>query len=405
MAKLYRSLTSFTDFGPYIHKIILPIGEEVEGKYLEKDSFSVYVERKDLTNGQLIEDRISWESKETFPSKGYCEVISNYVSDEHGNPVDKSQYITLELATHPFYSLTSQLSMTNGFNRFVFNDFQITQGKEIHGCESKITGLIYDRLLSNEHPEKHRWFHGKQYALFVPTQGMAKHPLIIWLHGAGEGGEDPSIAYLGNQVTNLAKDKVQGYFGGAYVLVPQSPTVWMDDGKGEISLSGKSIYGPSLKKLIDEVLEIHGDIDRDRIYIGGCSNGGFMTMRMIIDYPDFFAAAFPVCEAILDEKITDEEIKRILHIPIWFTHAKNDTIVNAELFSIPTYKRLKELGHNNVHLSYFDTVVDSRGYRYEHFAHASWICMLNDDCRLDYDGEAVLWEGKEVSLLQWLAKQ
>lgn len=44
---------------------------------------------------------------------------------------------------------------------------------------------------------------------------------------------------------------------------------------------------------IEEFVELHKDqIDADRIYIGGCSNGGFMTMRMIVDYPKYFAAAY-----------------------------------------------------------------------------------------------------------------
>ena len=50
--------------------------------------------------------------------------------------------------------------------------------------------------------------------------------------------------------------------------------------------------------MIDEFIDLHPDIDRDRVYIGGCSNGGFMTMRMLLSYPDFFAAAYPVCEAL-----------------------------------------------------------------------------------------------------------
>lgn len=31
--------------------------------------------------------------------------------------------------------------------------------------------------------------------------------------------------------------------------------------------------------------------------------------------------------------------------------------------------------------------------------------MLNDDCRVDYDGQPVQWQGREVSLLEWLAEQ
>ena len=54
-----------------------------------------------------------------------------------------------------------------------------------------------------------------QRASFTPkgakTDGV-KNPLIIWLHGAGEGGIDIDITLLGNEVTALAKKDIQKYF-------------------------------------------------------------------------------------------------------------------------------------------------------------------------------------------------
>jgi predicted peptidase len=236
--------------------------------------------------------------------------------------------------------------------------------------------------------------------------------LIIWLHGAGEGGYDTAIAYTGNKVVNLSSPNIQKFFDGAYVLAPQIPTMWMDDGSGQYTQSGKSKYVKALKALIDEFAELHSDIDENRIYIGGCSNGGFMTMRMIIDYPGFFAAAYPVCEALYNAVITDQNINDIRNTPIWFTHAKNDTLVKPEETVIPTYQRLIKAGAPNVHFSFFDKVIDTsgkfkdaEGNPFEYFGHASWIYMLNDECALDFDGSPVKAGGKEVTLLQWLAMQ
>ncbi|GEM_PF-2969074 len=48
---------------------------------------------------------------------------------------------------------------------------------------------------------------------------------------------------------------------------------------------------------------------------------------MLIAYPEMFAAAYPICEALGDQYVTDEDIDRIKKIPIWFTHAANDSIV------------------------------------------------------------------------------
>ena len=126
-----------------------------------------------------------------------------------------------------------------------------------------------------------------------------KLPLIIWLHGAGEGGSDNDIVTLGNEVTALIDTPIQNYFKqGAWVLTPQAPTMWMDNGNG-YTTDGSSIYTENLMSLMDQFVKEHQEIDPNRIYIGGCSNGGFMTMNMIMNYPDYFAAAYPICDASL----------------------------------------------------------------------------------------------------------
>jgi predicted peptidase len=187
----------------------------------------------------------------------------------------------------------------------------------------------------------------------------------------------------------------------------------MNDGSGQYGRTGKSKYGVALKALIDEfIFRNDAAIDTNRIYIGGCSNGGFMTMRMVLDYPNFFAAAYPVCEALFNDVISDADIEAIKHVPIWFTHSKDDLIVKPEETVIPTYKRLIKAGAKNVHFSFFDKVVDihglfadEKGEPFNYIGHFSWIYALNDDCHLDYDEKSVVVEGKKVSLMDWLAMQ
>ena len=130
-----------------------------------------------------------------------------------------------------------------------------------------------------------------------------KNALIIWLHGQGEGGTDPTVTLLGNKVTALSDAGIQKYFTvnggtqGAYVLAPQSPTMWMDyDGNfNRVDATHKdSYYAEALWELIQKFVTENPDIDTNRIYIGGCSNGGFMTMQMIEKHADYFEAAFPI---------------------------------------------------------------------------------------------------------------
>ena len=79
--------------------------------------------------------------------------------------------------------------------------------------------------------------------------------------------------------------------------------------------------------LIVEFVNGHPEIDATRLYIGGCSNGGYMTINMLVSYPGVFAAAYPVCEPYANDWLTGEKLAALADTPIWLTAAKSDTIV------------------------------------------------------------------------------
>lgn len=419
----YYSITRITDFGPYVTKLILPVGQKVKTENLSKDQFSVYVERRDMDGKLLMVPKSFLEMDQLYPSRGYTPVTRAYASDRMGNESREGECITLDLAYGPIYRFSSGLCAGEGGHEFFTNNcYRITQIQTIPGEteEEDIVGLVFDDKLKNYMPDIEGFLNSVsgyepmplRYGYYIPQTGSGKKPLIVWLHGAGEGGWETTISYAGNKVVALASEKIQAYFGGAYIFCPQCETFWMDDGSGEITENEKSIYGEALMAAIAEFVEKNPAIDRDRIYIGGDSNGGFMTMRMLMDYPDYFAAAFPICEAMIDTGITDEEIGKLKEIPIWFTHAANDPIVPIERFVLPTYERLIKAGGENIHLTMWDRIVDlyegfqdEEGNPYEYLGHFAWIPLLNDDCRLDYDKQPVQIDGKEVTLLQWLAAQ
>lgn len=275
------------------------------------------------------------------------------------------------------------------------------------------------------------------YASWFPKEGAdeASTPLIIWLHGMGEGGTNPNIAILGNKVVNLITEDVQKYFGetGAAVLAPQTPTMWLDtSGSGNMAMgtaNSESYYTQALMSLITEFVTEHPEVDPRRLYIGGCSNGGYMTINMLVNYPGVFAAAYPVCEPYQNDWLTEEKLKVLVDTPIWLTAAKSDTIVtiyegyweedppflyrvteNENGEEVPVYEysnalydRLTKAGAKDVHYSLFDKVqdttgryVDEEGEPYEYDGHWSWIYALNNECTEEIDG-------KEVSIFEWLA--
>lgn len=388
-----------------------------------------------------------------------------YLSDAEGNEIQgaESQYVTIEYAV-----LYSGWSFTGNLSPFVYQT--VNNWKDISTVSVDINGVLAidgveytsvsaDAEITAEKsvPDLETWdLTGKytkdgitltygSYGTDAMKNDGQKNPLIIWLHGAGEGGTDPSINILGNQVTNLSKDLIQKYFTtetvkGAYVLAPQTPTAWMDkDGSGEYGTEAASqYYVAALKALIDDYIAKNGDIDMNRIYIGGCSNGGFMTVNMILNFPEFFAAAFPVCEAYDGNWLTDELVESIKDMPIWFTHSANDNTVSIyekegdgwftpitptnpqNAYTNNLYVRLINAGAANVHYSLFESVLVD-GVNYD--GHWSWIYTLRDECinvqpTQGKDGgeltisdldpasqEKVEIDGEAVSLWAWLAAQ
>ncbi|MGN0505055.1 MAG: prolyl oligopeptidase family serine peptidase [Lachnospiraceae bacterium] len=409
----YSYVVEGYDWGPGVPKVILHLEGKMKPDNLEKAQFDVTVTYQ------------GWMGA----TEGNRTVKTMYLSDAEGNPVDKkSEYLTLELEVGPAISESTPFyydfmaGVNNWSNPYKYT-ISLTSGTQLivdGKAYSSARFVTFDRKLSPD-TEVFCSYRGEfegitlSYAAYEPeklTKDKVKNALIIWLHGAGEGGTDTDIDLLGNKVTALAKEEIQQYFdgNGAYVLVPQSPTMWMDDGTGEYTTNAVSKYTESLMALIDSYVKTHEDIDTNRILIGGCSNGGFMTMNMILTYPDHFAAAYPICEAYMDEWITDGMLSQISGLPIWFTHAKADPTVDPDTHTVATYQRLKAMGNNQVHFTYYDNVVDTTGTyaaatgsAYEYNGHWSWIYTLNNDCKTDFDGSAVTLGGKEVTIWEWLA--
>ena len=421
----YSTITEGFDWGPAITKVVINVGKEMSGA-IDADAFNVYVTRK-AYSGWLL-----------GPSSGTRTVTAAYVSDAEGKQAESGSYITLEMQVGPDLSIGSPFNYNffgSGHNEYVETKYDITLNKALTAADGSEVVFAANRfdsdstLICDDFDLTGKFDYADPtygditltYASYTPEAAKAdgkKNALIIWLHGAGEGGDDPRVALVGNKVVSLATDTVQKYFdGGAYILTPQCGTMWMNDGTGAYTKDGTSMYTEALMALIKNYVAENPDIDPNRIYIGGCSNGGFMTMNMIVHYPDYFAAAYPTCEAYMNSALTDEMVESIKDMPIWFTHAKNDTTVrigkidengnfisNGD-YSPEAYKRLTEAGGTDIHLSLFDDVHDTTGlYKradgtpYQYQGHWSWLYVLNDECVDTVNGE-------EVTIWQWMSQK
>lgn len=409
------------DWGPAVTTTIIHFNDSIDSSSVSADTFSVSETKESFNYAALMDENFEGDPSEHITATSDRTVLDAYTCDENGNKTDSSEYVALELSYSPdegnpfCYDVFTwqntvcspyelEVTLTDGQSLKNANGAEISDVSIDPAIDLSLDGSIYPQL---ENVDLTGTYSDDKYTLtygsYVPEDDGNKHPLVIWIHGAGEGGTQNEIAVLGNEVTALYSDEFQEVMGGAYVLTPQTDTFWLtynENGDWADNPGTDSVYLETLKGLIDEYVASNPNIDTNRIYIGGCSNGGYMTMDMIMNYPDYFAAAFPICEAYADSGITDAQIESIKDLPVWFIYAKNDTTVVPENFEIPTIERLEAIGAN-VHSSVFDDVHDTTGRftgddgeAYQYMGHWSWLYFFNNEC--EEDG---------VNMWSWLAEQ
>lgn len=197
--------------------------------------------------------------------------------------------------------------------------------------------------------------------------GSQSYPLVIFLHGGGERGND-NESQLKWGVQNLVTDHAM-MTHKAIVLAPQSPedSRWSNF-EGQFREDGEPLRladEPSkpLKmtmEVVDQIIE-NFNVDTDRIYITGLSMGGFGTWDAIARWPERFAAAVPVCGGG-----DPSTAGAIVNIPIWATHGADDPTVPPEM-SRQMIEALQAAG-------------GQPGYtEYPGVGHFSWLQTYEDD--------------------------
>lgn len=207
------------------------------------------------------------------------------------------------------------------------------------------------------------------YRLYDPNLGSGR-PLLVFLHGAGERGDDNELTL--NSVSPFAANYSLDFEKyGAYILVPQCATdhQWVDtpwvNGSFDRSKVKISIHLSAAKELIDETVEKYS-IDRNRIYIMGCSMGGFGTWDMISRFPDYFRAAMPICGSS-----DPNDIDKIKHIPIWTFHGDADPSVPVS-GTREAYTALKAVGGDVIYSEY------------KGCGHGVWELAYKNECIFDW---------------------
>jgi predicted peptidase len=142
------------------------------------------------------------------------------------------------------------------------------------------------------------------YILYVPQGAHAPAtgwPLILFLHGTEQRGDDPSVL-LDLDILTFADEEGQFPF---VAVVPQCP-------------AGQH-WSPSVLKQLLDAVQVSLAVDRSRVYLTGFSMGGYGVWQTAAALPGTFAAIAPLCG------MSDvPDAPALAKVPAWVFHGARD---------------------------------------------------------------------------------
>jgi len=217
-----------------------------------------------------------------------------------------------------------------------------------------------------------------KYRFFEPkTKEGELYPLVVYLHGAGERGDDTSLVLKHRGAVDFASDDWQEKHP-CYIFAPQCPEdmTWTSDE------NERFIYGA-----VRTELPANYPIDNNRVYITGISMGGIGTWDLISRYPDLFSAAMPVCGGG-----TAKKVEAAKSVPVWAFHAADDDVVPVSASADPCWKdfsgtrrmiiRMRSVGNKNVH--YTEYPAGFMREKWDVTPHESWEAAYSDKEALEW---------------------
>ncbi|MDR0561575.1 MAG: prolyl oligopeptidase family serine peptidase [Spirochaetaceae bacterium] len=333
----------------------------------------------------------------------------------------------------------STLLYQNGSNYVLDLDYQVEQiqtlflpnGKSFNAKQgfSKSTAVAEHEVITGEiNPLVNEFRAGRHtpetpyddtdyldYQLYAP-KNPENAPLVVWLHGWGEGRNGGGI-----QNQNLLRANKEGTawvipesqaVRKAYILLPQSPNYgWYVDSPAN-DFRGYNNAVTHVKAVIDQAVQDNqGKIDPNRIYIAGDSMGGYGVWTMLAVYPGFFAAAIaapgmfnrpdaPQADSNRPPILTADQINSVKTTPIWTLNTGDDFAQTEDNYTV-----IKNAGGNIRWTHYTDA--SERHADTWNIAHWVWVPALENRPATDdqYIKEVYPADTPGQHILDWLFAQ
>ena len=201
------------------------------------------------------------------------------------------------------------------------------------------------------------------------AQPDQKYPLLLFLHGYGERGDDNTLQLIHLEEFGTPATR-ENY--PAFVVLPQCPAIdgqyWTPklDPKKDTEFEDEPSRPLSLVMGLLDELTAELPIDEDRVYIMCLSMGGYGFWDLAMRQPDRFAAVIPICASADPSRASS-----IAHIPSWIFHGGDDQVVLPE-HSRTMVKALREAGGTPIYTEY------------EGIGHDSWVPTFKNRLMWDW---------------------
>lgn len=153
------------------------------------------------------------------------------------------------------------------------------------------------------------------------------HPLVLFLHGAGERGNDNTLTLI-HGVVPICKYAMK--HGDAFVIAPQCPNgkKWVNQDWSANTMVRPDSPSEEMAAVMALLEEFRGNphVDPSRITVTGISMGGFGTWDIVSRMPGVFAGMMPLCGGVDDSTASSYSDKSL---GIRFVHGTADTAVDV----------------------------------------------------------------------------
>ena len=241
--------------------------------------------------------------------------------------------------------------------------------------------LVFVGTINGQNYEKRRYIIQNDtlpYRLLLPDNYNPKksYPLLVFLHGSGERGNDNEKQLLHGSDLYTSDIFRKNY--PAIVVFPQCPknSYWASVQKNKTKkLEKRYNFEKNLKAFrTQEVLELFiydldksYNIDSSKRYLGGLSMGGMGTFELVTRMPNYFAAAFAICGGG-----NPAWSKTLGNTAFWIFHGDKDNVVPYH-FSKQMFRKMKRFNKDTKFTSYKGVYHESWNNAFKEQNLFSWI--------------------------------